>query len=280
MCSPEVRKEANRLNWIIKGKLIDTSWSDIEVEKTYHSYFKRLWGNNESYIHEDGFEDASSELGVTGVCGSAIIEVVAEMYLAGIISEDGVIDGTLAAKSDRIIEDGRTYSYVLWRGKQELTIKQTDIRAIQLAKAALYAGIKLLMDKLEIQTVDSISFAGAFGTFIDPKYAMVLGMIPDCELENVRAAGNSAGAGARMALLNKGARAEIEQTVRNIEKIETAIEPSFQDHFVKAMAIPHKSDPYTRLAAAVALPERILTDEDAPALAGGRRRGGRRRPAD
>jgi len=58
MCSPEVRKEANRLNWIIKGKLIDRSWSDIEVEKTYHSYFKRLWGNNESYIHEDGFEEA------------------------------------------------------------------------------------------------------------------------------------------------------------------------------------------------------------------------------
>ena len=80
-----------------------------------------------------------------------------------------------------------------------------------------------------------------------------------------------------MALLNKAARAEIEQAVRNIEKIETAIEPSFQDHFVKAMAIPHKSDPYTNLAAAVDLPVRILTDEDAPALAGGRRRGGRRR---
>ena len=58
MCSPEVLKEANRLNWIIKGKLIDTSWSDIEVEKTYHSYFKRLWGNNEIYLHEAGFEEA------------------------------------------------------------------------------------------------------------------------------------------------------------------------------------------------------------------------------
>ena len=124
---------------------------------------------------EPGFETAASITGVTGVCGSAIIEVIAEMYLAGIISEDGVVDGTMAEKSDRIVEDGRTFSYVLWRGQQELKITQNDVRAIQLAKAALYAGIKLLMDKLGIDHVDSISFAGAFGTFIDPKYAMVLG---------------------------------------------------------------------------------------------------------
>ncbi len=145
------------------------------------------------------------------------------------------------------------------------------------AKAALYAGFRLLMDKINIREVDRVVLAGAFGTHIDPKYAMVLGMIPDCLLANVRAAGNSAGAGARMALLNQAARRDIEAVVRQIEKIETAVEASFQDHFVKAMAIPHKSDPYANLAAAVDLPVRILTDEDAPALASGRRRGGRRR---
>jgi len=107
----------------------------------------------------------------------------------------------------------------------------------------------------------------------------VLGMIPDCELENVRAAGNSAGTGARMALLNKGARREIEAVVRDIEKIETAVEASFQDQFVKAMAIPHKSEPYKKLGAAVELPERILTPDEAPAIESGRRRGGRRRSA-
>ena len=115
------------------------------------------------------------------------------------------------------------------------------------------------------------------GTHIDPKYAMVLGMIPDCALENVRAAGNSAGTGARMALLNKGARREIEDVVRHIEKIETAVEAGFQDQFVKAMAIPHQSEPYERLSAAVTLPERILTPDEAPAIESGRRRGGRRR---
>ena len=133
------------------------------------------------------------------------------------------------------------------------------------------------MDKINIQKIDRVVLAGAFGTHIDPKYAMILGMIPDCLLANVRSAGNSAGAGARMALLNQAARRDIESIVRRIEKIETAVEPSFQDHFVKAMAIPHKSDPYAHLAAAVILPVRTLTNEGEPALAGRRRRGGRRR---
>ena len=225
----------------------------------------------DKWSDEQGFAEGTAKTGVTGVCGSAIIEVIAEMYLTGIISEDGVVDGALAAKSDRIIADGRTFSYTLWRGEPELTIKQTDVRAIQLAKAALYAGIRLLMDKKGIDHVDSISFAGAFGTFIDPKYAMVLGLIPDCDLDNVKAVGNAAGYGAKMALLNRTYRREIEETVRRIEKIETALEPDFQQHFVNAMAMPNKVDPFPKLAKAVKLPERKALDPSG-ADAGGRRR--------
>jgi len=220
------------------------------------------------------FDAAIAQSGVTGICGSGIIEVIAEMYLAGIVTTDGVIDGSKAAINPRIEADGRTFRYRL---TDTVAVTQNDIRAIQLAKAALYAGFRLLMDKINIRKIDRVVLAGAFGTHIDPKYAMVLGMIPDCLLEHVRAAGNAAGTGARMALLNQAARREIEAVVRRIEKIETAVEPSFQDHFVKAMAIPHKSDPYAALAAAVDLPPRDLLAEDAPALAGGRRRGGRRR---
>ena len=231
----------------------------------------------DQWSDEDGFDAAVAKTGITGICGSGIIEVLGEMYLAEVITADGVIDGAKAAKSNRIESDGRTFAY---RISDTVSVTQNDVRAIQLAKAALYAGFRLLMDKIDIKSVDRVVLAGAFGTHIDPKYAMILGMIPDCLLDNVRAAGNAAGAGARMALLNKQARRDIEMVVRDVEKIETAVEPSFQDHFVKAMAIPHKSDPYAKLAAAVALPVRILTDEDAPALAGGRRRGGRRRTAD
>ena len=230
----------------------------------------------EQWSDEDGFDEAVKSTGITGICGSGIIEILAEMYIAGILSTDGVIDGAVAARTPRIEEDGRTFAY---RISENVVVTQNDVRAIQLAKAALHAGFRLLMDKMELKSVDRVVLAGAFGTHIDPKYAMVLGMIPDCELENVRAAGNSAGTGARMALLNKGARREIEAVVRDIEKIETAVEASFQDQFVKAMAIPHKSEPYAKLSAAVELPERILTPDEAPAIESGRRRGGRRRSA-
>ncbi|MEL0302520.1 MAG: ASKHA domain-containing protein [Rhodobiaceae bacterium] len=228
----------------------------------------------EQWSDEDGFDEAVKSTGITGICGSGIIEVLAEMYLAEILTSDGVINGARAARSPRIEEDGRTFAY---RVSDNVVVTQNDVRAIQLAKAALHAGFRLLMDKMELKSVDRVVLAGAFGTHIDPKYAMVLGMIPDCALEHVRAAGNSAGTGARMALLNKGARREIESVVRDIEKIETAVEASFQDQFVKAMAIPHQSEPYERLSQAVDLPVRELTPDEAPAIESGRRRGGRRR---
>ncbi|SDA91622.1 ASKHA domain-containing protein [Sinorhizobium sp. NFACC03] len=224
----------------------------------------------DKWSDEDGFAEAAAGVGVTGICGSAIIEIVAEMYLSGIISQDGVVDGAMAAKSPRIIPNGRTFSYLLHEGEQRITVTQNDIRAIQLAKAALYAGIKLLMEKLDIEHVDTIRFAGAFGSFIDPKYAMVLGLIPDCDLDEVKAVGNAAGTGALMALLNRGHRREIEQTVSKIEKIETALESKFQEHFVNAMAMPNKVDAFPKLSAVVTLPERKVTGDDGEG--GGRRR--------
>lgn len=228
----------------------------------------------EQWSDEPGFAEAAEKTGITGICGSAIIEVVAEMFLVGIISEDGVVDGAMAARSPRILENGRTFSYLLHDGAQKITVTQNDVRAIQLAKAALYAGVKLLMDKLGITHVDRIGLAGAFGTFIDPKYAMVLGLIPDCDLEKVKAVGNAAGTGARMCLLNRGYRREIEETVRKIEKIETALEPKFQEHFVYAMAMPNKVDSFPNLEKVIALPEKKVL-ADAGGEGGRRRRRGR-----
>ncbi|MCQ1836637.1 ASKHA domain-containing protein [Neorhizobium galegae] len=224
----------------------------------------------EPWSDEPGFADAAAATGITGICGSAIIEVIAEMYLAGLISEDGVVDGTMAERSPRILQNGRTFSYLVHDGEQRITVTQNDVRAIQLAKAALYAGVKLLMDKQGVDHVDRIGLAGAFGTFIDPKYAMVLGLIPDCDLARVKSVGNAAGTGARMCLLNRGYRREIEETVRRIEKIETALEPKFQEHFVYAMALPNKVDAFPHLASVVTLPERKALAE--PSGEGGRRR--------
>ena len=223
---------------------------------------------DDAWSDDPGFDAAA----VTGICGSGIIEVVAEMYLAGIIDEDGVVRGAAAERSDRVVEDGRTFAYVLHRGDIEVRVTQNDVRAIQLAKAALYAGVRLLMDRLGIERVDRIRLAGAFGSHIDVKYAMVLGLVPDCALEHVTSAGNAAGTGARIALLDRSARPEIERTVRRIEKIETAVEPRFQAHFIEAMAIPHKTAAYPELSKAVALPPRTASRGSGEGEGGERRR--------
>jgi uncharacterized 2Fe-2S/4Fe-4S cluster protein (DUF4445 family) len=209
---------------------------------------------SDKWSNEPGFAEAAAKTGVTGVCGSGIIEALAELYLAGVINQDGVIDGAMAARSPRIEAEGRTFSYVLNEGEPRLRINQNDVRAIQLAKAALYAGARLLMDRMGVDKLDRITLAGAFGSHIDVKYAMVLGMIPDCDLPKVTSAGNAAGTGARIALLNRQSRDEIAAVVKRVEKVETAVEPMFQQHFVEAMAIPHKTAPYPHLRQAVTLP--------------------------
>jgi uncharacterized 2Fe-2S/4Fe-4S cluster protein (DUF4445 family) len=214
----------------------------------------------EAWSDDPAFEGTT----VTGICGSGIVEAVAELYLAGILTPDGVVDGSLAPRSRRVVQDGRTFAYVLHEPVDpdgpRIVITQNDIRQIQLAKAALHAGCRLLMDRLGVDEVDRVRLAGAFGAHIDPVHALVLGMVPDCDPAKVTAAGNAAGTGARIALLNRRSRAEIEALVRGVEKVETAIEPRFQEHFVEAMAIPHASDPYRRLGRVVALPERGRTN--------------------
>jgi uncharacterized 2Fe-2S/4Fe-4S cluster protein (DUF4445 family) len=216
-----------------------------------------LWSN------QSDFQEEIIKFGITGICGSGIIEVVAEMYLVGVITVDGIIDGSLINKTARVVEDGRTFSYVLHVDENEtnnsqsqssILITQNDIRQIQLAKAALYAGVKLLMDKLAIEKIDRIRLAGAFGSHISVRHAMILGLIPDCVLDQVSSAGNAAGTGARIALLNQHSRGMIEKLVTEIEKIETAMEPRFQEYFVDAMAFPNKTDTFANLFSVVKRP--------------------------
>lgn len=244
------------------------------LEPRYSIIGSELWSD------DPGFAADTKKLTITGICGSGIIEVVSEMHLAGIITTDGVIDGSKAAISPRIVEEGRTFSYLLHdptpeSGEPQLFITQTDVRAIQLAKAALYAGVQLLMDHLEVTEIDSIRLAGAFGSHIDPTYAVSLGLVPDCAIEQVTSAGNAAGTGAVIALLSGDARREIEEVVRRVEKIETATEPKFQDHFVDAMAIPHKTASYPHLSKVIDLPaptESTVVGSGAGGGGGGRRR--------
>ncbi len=227
-----------------------------------------IWSN------EEGFAQVIENTGITGICGSGIIEAIAEMRMAGLVDPGGLIGSAEATGCPQIIADGRTNSYILHDGTATggplISVTNGDVRAIQLAKAALYAGARLLMDEFGIDTVERIVLAGAFGAHISPKHAMVLGMIPDCELDQVSSAGNAAGTGARIALLNVAARREIEKIVREINKVETAIAPKFQEHFVNASNIPHATDGFPRLEKTVQLPQ--VSFNAGPASEGGRRR--------
>ena len=212
-----------------------------------------LWSN------DPGFAAATAQTGISGICGSGIIEAVAEMRMAGIVDQSGLIGSAEQVGTPRCEPEGRTHAFVLYDGREaggpKISVTQGDIRAIQLAKAALYAGARLLMDEMGITHVDHITLAGAFGAHISPKHAMVLGMIPDAPLANVISAGNAAGTGARIALCNVSARNAIELTVQHIHKVETAIEPRFQEHFVSASAIPHATDAFPNLFSLLQLPD-------------------------
>jgi uncharacterized 2Fe-2S/4Fe-4S cluster protein (DUF4445 family) len=223
----------------------------------------------DAWSDQDGFTAAVGPTGVTGICGSGIIEAVAELFLAGVVTADGRMVRT--GDAPRVVDRGRTVAYRLW-DDPVVEVTRADVRAIQLAKAALQAGCRLLMDRLGTTTVDAIRLTGAFGSHIDPLYAMILGLLPDCDLDRVAAVGNAAGVGALMVLLSSAARGEIEEVTARIEKVETAVEPAFQEHFVAAMALPPATLPYPNLASRITLPAPA-----APAVRAGRRRARRQR---
>ena len=228
---------------------------------------------------DPGFEAATSASGITGICGSGIIEAVAELRMAGLLDPSGLLGSAEQTSCARMLPEGRTHAYLIHDagtdGGPRITVTQGDIRAIQLAKSALYAGARLLMDEMGVDKVDRVVLAGAFGAHISTKHAMVLGMIPDAPLNKVTSAGNAAGTGARIALCNIAARAEVERMVGEITKVETAIAPKFQEHFVAANAIPHKSDPFPNLSRLVTLPNPSFNTGGDTGNSGRRRR---RRP--
>ena len=185
-----------------------------------------------------------------GICGSGIIDGIAELFRAGVIDASGRFRKDIPSSRLRTSEQ-RTEFVIAWKHEtsieKDITITQQDVRNVQLAKGALYAGAKLLMRRLRIDKVDKVILAGAFGSYIDPMKAMIIGMVPDCDPKQVYAVGNAAGDGARMALLNQGKRREADDIAGKVEYVELTIEKEFQKEFLDAMAFPHKKDPFPHL---------------------------------
>jgi uncharacterized 2Fe-2S/4Fe-4S cluster protein (DUF4445 family) len=195
-------------------------------------------------------EYAPGEIQARGICGSGIIEAVAEMFTAGVVDRSGRLNGHIISPRLRKAEKG--YEFVIARAEeasigQDITVSVSDVRAVQLAKGALYAGAKIMMGVLGVERLDKVILAGAFGSTIDSERAMALGMFPDCDLENVVAVGNAAGDGARIALLNRKKRIEATRVAREVEYIELTVYPEFSKEFAEAMYIPHMKDVFPHL---------------------------------
>ncbi len=222
----------------------------VTKETRFRVIGEEKWSDSWNFSPDAPLAEQPQHL-AAGICGSGIIEAVAELFLAGVLLADGRFNPDCT--SPRMQWDGPRGSYILatedeTTTQRPLRITQNDVRNIQLGKSALYAGAKLLMNRANIAQVDRVILAGAFGSYIDPKHAMILGLIPDCDLAKVTAVGNAAGDGARIALLNRHKRTEAQDLVEWVTYVETAVDPDFQDEFANAIHIPHATDSFTHIA--------------------------------
>ena len=223
----------------------------VKIDPISHEPRYKVIGQDEWYPVPCDRHSTVQKSGAQGICGSGVIDAIAAMHKAGVISKAGRINAKLDTPRVRRGESGKLEYVLAWAKEtavgKDIVITQADIRAVQLAKAALYVGAEYLMEKLGVDHVDEVILAGAFGSYIDKESAMAIGMFPDCDLSRVRAVGNAAGDGARIALLDAGKRREAASVARQVEFVETAIEPDFQKKFMDAIAIPHAKHEFSHL---------------------------------
>jgi uncharacterized 2Fe-2S/4Fe-4S cluster protein (DUF4445 family) len=203
------------------------------------------------------------EMKAKGICGSGILDLLAELYRSGVVTKSGVFNkaGLDGHPRFRINPDTKQPEFVLaWAEEssidKDIVVTQKDIRQIQLAKGALYAGCKLMVKRMGLEKVDRVKIAGAFGTHVDRTKALIMGLFPDCEIEMIESVGNAAGDGCRAALLNVKKRVEANWCSRNVEYIELTVEGNFQQEFMEAMQLPHMTDSFPQVFAGSPAPSR------------------------
>jgi len=205
----------------------------------------------------------AKDMKAKGICGSGILDVLAELYRSGVITKSGVFNKKALKDYPRFRKNADTKQpeFVLaWADEssidKDIVITQKDVRQIQLAKGALYAGCKLMVKRMGLKKLDAVKIAGAFGTHVDREKALIMGLFPDCEIDMIQGVGNAAGDGCRAALLNVKKRVEADWCSRNVEYIELTVEENFQQEFMEAMQLPHMTDEFPHLEGLV--PEEIL----------------------
>jgi uncharacterized 2Fe-2S/4Fe-4S cluster protein (DUF4445 family) len=228
----------------------------IEIDAETHEVDYKVIGRDAWRKYSE-----AKEMKVKGICGSGILDVLAELYRSGVVEKSGRFSKNQKSNRFRKNADTGQPEFVLaWAEDtsidKDVVITQKDVRQIQLAKGALHCGCKLMMRRMGMEKMDTVKIAGAFGTHVDREKALIMGLFPDCEIDKILGVGNAAGDGARSALLNREKRVEANWVSRNVEYIELTVEEDFQQEFMEAMQIPHMKDKFPHLEGVVS--EEIL----------------------
>jgi uncharacterized 2Fe-2S/4Fe-4S cluster protein (DUF4445 family) len=229
----------------------------IDIDRETKDVTYRVIGQEKN---NKDIEDVT-KMGAKGICGSAILDVLAELYRSGCIRKTGQFNKKALKECSRYRKNPDTKQpefVIAWANEssidKDIVVTQRDVRQIQLAKGALYAGCKLMLKRMNLEFPDRVKIAGAFGTHISSEKALIMGLFPDCEVEKIEGVGNAAGDGCRAALLDVRRRVEANWCSRNVEYIELTVEETFEQDFMEAMQMPHMTDPFPHLVG--------LVDED------------------
>ncbi|MCZ7572563.1 MAG: ASKHA domain-containing protein [Ardenticatenaceae bacterium] len=210
------------------------------------------WNVRFRVIGQEAWSDElpPEEVKARGICGSGIIDLGWELSKAGVVDQSGRFSKEGHHPRLRGEQERREF-VIAWAHEtaigRDITFDVNDVRALQLAKAAMYSAAKIMMRRRGVERLDKVVLAGAFGSYIDKVKAMASGLFPDCEFNSVYAVGNAAGDGARIALLNIDKRAEANEVARHVEYVELTVEPDFEKQFAAAMHFPHMHDAFPHL---------------------------------
>ncbi len=234
----------------------------VNFEPRFHVIGSPLWSD------EPGFAASIEHFDLGGFCSSGLIDALAELRWSGLIGRDGAFDPVKASGTPRIREEYRSSTYLVQESGPRIAMTQHDIRALQMAKAAVQAAIRILQKRQGGRVIERVVLTGGPGAMVDPVRAAVIGLFPDCRIDHVEFLEHAALAGARAALLSRSARLTMAQMARETKVVETVLDPDFQLEQIGAMGLPHSRLGYPLLGEQIDL----VDNNDAARVRRGARR--------
>ena len=247
---------------IVDGAIDRFRLDAATFEPRFHVIGVQAWSDDAAFATQ------SDAVQLGGLCRAGLIDALAELRLSGLLGRDGALKSEMASSTKRLREEYRSYSYLIREFEPRIAMTQHDIRALQMAKAAVQAAARILMKQLGVTDLARVILTSGTGPAIDPLRAGVIGLFPDCDAAHLSFVENAAFEGAKAALISRSARAAIAGLAKRIKVVETVLDPDFAMEQIGATGLPHARLAFPKIGAALEIPD----NEDRAA----ERRGGRR----